>query len=558
MLIDQYCFEEKRKALWVALGAAILLVVSGGCFFVSSGRDDVHIVYYVVDTLYETGRIANINDESFQQATSNLFVVVLAMAKWLLGGLNTATLAPIFSVTCAIAAVGFAMALRPQTAAATAILLSINVSFVYWAFSGMEAALVALLVCIFLWCLARSLHGKSAGALLAAATALLTVGRPEFFLVITAFLSGYIALVWIFGGSELLGVTNHKRIIAVICLSSAISFGFFLLFNYWHSGYIFPLPVHAKAQGFSVTRILEGGTYVVTSLKENLALGVLMIGLYASAIKVVASKRGWSGDAFFRLLVAGFFSCYLLFIIFAGGVWMEGGRFLVPIIPLACAYGVMDYRSVLTRRVLLVVLLGLSIWSLSSFAKHGSTGMPIWRAVEAQVNLEPPSIDRYSWFEYTNRVHLRDIRFIEGARKRLEPYLTGRNQAALMSMQMGMVPYHFKQLFGEKLEFIDVRALATDHFLKCKHTGALKRNHGGLELDYPYYFEHLDEIARDCGIEPPLFIYDLGGPGSDRVKFIEAQGYEILYQEAGVLDGPGGFVAADQFLAVRKSGLSSM
>jgi hypothetical protein len=536
---------------------ALALVLLGLLLFSSAGRDDSYISYAAADALARTGRILNINGDPQQQATSILWVVVLAAAKRLSGGMPLAVLGPLLAILFGALAIAAVPCAEPQRPGLARWLVALNFAFVYWAFSGMETAMVGFLVALWLRLFFQGLDRDNGGLLpLAGMTALLTLCRPEMVLILASFLAmGGLALAKLKSGRT---ASRYGTLQWVVAVSSLAASGANLLYNQATTGHLFPLPVIAKAGHFSVQRLLSGLRYLRASSQANLSLLAAFLWLAISGTRAAMAGRDAAGLGHKRLFAALFVLAWILFVAFAGGDWMEGGRFVAPIIPVIFAWGLPELGTGLGSRAVVAALIAASVFNLGLFAATRSTGMPANQALNAGAGGPPlaGSVGRYSWFDRTNRIHLRDVAFIEQAVPLIQPYLKDGPKTVL-SIQMGMVPYYLRQAFGDRLRFYDLRGLATDDFLRCGPTAGLARGGQGLLLDYPFYFENFPEIAGDCGMAKPFFIFDLNDLAADRIKLLQDHGYTMLYEQHGMVAGWGCPVPAEQFLAVRSDAFPS-
>jgi len=73
----------------------------------------------------------------------------------------------------------------------------------------------------------------------------------------------------------------------------------------------------------------------------------------------------------------------------------------------------------------------------------------------------------------------------------------------LLSIQMGMIPYYLTVKHFGQIEFIDMRALTTQHFTQCALTRDLPKRKFGIELSYEYFFSEFDDIIERCLTQKP-------------------------------------------------------
>lgn len=224
---------------------------------------------------------------------------------------------------------------------------------------------------------------------------------------------------------------------------------------------------------------------------------------------------------------------------------MEGGRFLVPIIPLVTFFSCLNISAGEKKlpTLCLIALCFIMAFQTISFSGNQSTG----RAT-------PPATleGQYSWFELQNQVHLRDAFFINGIQKFVSDEINRKGKIVVLSAQAGMVPFYLHQMFGDRMRFVDIRALATDEFLRCPLTSRIPKSKYGLMYDYSSYFEAANELEEKCGIPIPDLIFDLGNENQERLKLITNHNYHVAFAQKGYVPASGKpRVAMDQVLFVR-------
>jgi len=113
---------------------------------------------------------------------------------------------------------------------------------------------------------------------------------------------------------------------------------------------------------------------VVTAVAVGIGLCVSNL-LRAKAVNVYA------------LLAMLSVAAYIAFIVFSGGDWMEGGRFIAQLLPVCMIFAAVALVSVMRsdrrRRSALTGLVLCQLVFAFYFARDASMGMPIWNAIDS-------------------------------------------------------------------------------------------------------------------------------------------------------------------------------
>jgi hypothetical protein len=258
------------------------------------------------------------------------------------------------------------------------------------------------------------------------------------------------------------------------------------------------------------------------------------------------------------VLTALFFGAGLSFVVASGGDWMEGGRFLVPLIPLAiiCTLGELRRHLRGWRLQLAVALMVLAqsvvVWR---FATQSASGGPPWARAHVDTRRVPADV---SWFEVVQRYHYRDVicseRVIEYARQVFQR--TGR-PVTIMSGQMGLIAYRTADAEFGRVRLIDRLALVSADFTACPVTASLRRRNVGLDLTYERFFSDREQLRQACDLGDPDVIFDLSSRDGSRERLFEANGYRIVYRQDGpIVNGsrwiPGAPVWGGEIIALRE------
>lgn len=560
--------------LAAVLGAAVLLVLVGVVFFSSAGSDDSHITYWPAYTLSHYGAILNYNGERVEQSSSLLNVLLLALCEKLTGFPITdlgKVLSVLFGVASVVAVSFLARRIQPKTAFPAALLTATSAYFVYWAFGGLEATLVCFtLICVVIAYsdfLASPLSNRKVLFYPVAATVPFLLVRPESPIVLICGLFG-VGLVVFLKRQVLRGdgledpdqLLPRLAILLGICvLCAAILF----LVRGWYFGSILPQPVSAKSSGLSWSSVNQGIQYFRAQLLQSrpieFLLGLCILGLAYFSWTELRSRNGNP----YVLLTLGLGGTYTLSVLFSGGDWMEGGRFLVPVIPIALMFIPLLLlrlsQSWPTWFVVLLLLLGLEGRTLLSFTSDRSTGTPIWSEIRVPDGFD---LARFSWFERRNRVNMRDVPtldYVDGLISRL--LILGSDRVVILSGQMGMVPFHIALEHFPRVRFLDRHALVERAFTSCPVTASLPRTQLGLDVTYESYFQARDSLERECGVARPDIIFDVMYKSEATV--LETHGFTIVFYQTGFVARedkwpvggknwlPGLAIRARQLVAVR-------
>lgn len=520
--------------LWGALILVAFMVYG------ATGHDDPHGNLWFAHTFSEYGKFFNYNGDYVQQNTSLLQVIIVLFLAWIYPldlityGYLVDPLAAFFSCFLVTA---LARKLCPGVTFWPALLVFSSVSFTLWLFGGMGGCLAAfcLLLAVYVWW--SYVESPEDGWLqllkLLVTTLALVLVRPEFPFVIVA-----VALFLLF-----LHLGDEKRclrffyIFLVSFLGSAIIFIWQkLYFSSW-----FPLPIFAKISGFD-KKIFSGFYYLLIYSLKNPAVILALLFVPVVLWSFFRSRffvGGWWGDRSslsLLVIVCSFFSCYYCFIWSVGGDWMQGGRFMVPIIPLASLLAVVGVSLVLRNpfflRVLLVAVMLLGLRWVPVMIAEDNHGVPVWTGYRLD-----PAHEHYSIFEKYNQEHLRDMAVIDQLREVI-PRLNAKlgRPVRLLSGQLGMVKYRLAQSFygTGQVQFMDFRGIYDGAFVRCPAVlESVERSSMGLTWSYRQFFALWEKIHSECGIDAPDIIYDLDSLVDSLKPDFERAGYTLIHREEG-------------------------
>ena len=548
-----------RRCLVVGSLGASLLISLGYLLFSSAGRDDAYITYWAAYSLSNFGQVLNYNGELLEQSSSLLHVLMLASLDGLGSGLSLVTLGHLSSIAggvlCLLILPLLTRRCLPGIGTPTMLLLSTASYFVYWSWGGMETTFAALALVAWAWALIAYLQQGTPGRLCAVALtafgALLV--RPEMPMVLIGGLVGTLGLFFLQAWhqkQERIGVEVRRALLSCGLVGLlALGIGGVRVAVF---GAPFGQPAVAKFGGLSSEVLFFGLHYLIVGLMQDpgqgigwmVGVGTVLFQLYRG---IVSAQR--EGP---RCVLVALVMVYLAFILTAGGDWMEGGRFAVPILPLVyvlLAWTLAEHiRTSAWRRALVGGMVVLQGVGMLYFVTHYSAGTPLWGRSDL------PHIAERSFFEKHNRINLRDVPTSEYFNEVIALVQAEKQgMVYIMSRQMGMVMYHAARQHYGSIRTIDQFSLVDRVFTACPVTKDLPRGRLGIAVPKTFFFDHAVELSTQCQIPMPDIIFDI----VDDWHVVTEQGYTVVYQQRGwVRHGaerllPGRRVPAEQGIAVR-------
>lgn len=207
-------------------------------------------------------------------------------------------------------------------------------SYTVWAIQALESHLLVftmLLSCLFVW--GRPSRANQLGAALSLSALMMT--RPDGALFVA-----------VLGASELLWAWRSEqprpalRRAVTTFGATALLFGTYFVWRYQYYGYLFPNTFYAKAAGLRGEAIDRGVDYVRWFLFDRGYVTLLALGaIVGIRDRIIGPLLTWS------LL-------YLAYVVYIGGDFYPGHRFLVVLIPIAAllaAYSLGRLASLLRR-----------------------------------------------------------------------------------------------------------------------------------------------------------------------------------------------------------------
>lgn len=511
----------------------------------STGHDDSHITFWQAQALLDYGDLRNYNGERIEQSSSLLMTLLTALTA-LVTRLSVVDSGYLLNLCAAMFTLWLVWKLALQTGISKpwlpAALTALTPYFSYWAWSGMETTLAAACVMLFIATLFTWLQqfaGIRSASLFLSALALAAV-RPEMVLLGSVFL--LVTTVLLRRPALLLFITP-----------------FFLLslWRYHYFGQWFPNPVYAKSGVTDAEQLQRGWEYFQRLFRHPVAAIGVTITLIAFLVSCIACCRSRCKNIPL-LLCCLWVMLYGAFVIASGGDWMKEGRFWVPLIaPLwlaICFTFLSEKRSRVTRYVLPLILILYTPFFINTY----NLGTPIWN----YSHQKSITGDQASFFETTNREHLRDWQALYALQK-LVPELnpTSEKSLTIISKQMGMVNFHLSQAFHGKFRVWDMAGLVDNTLRNCAVMAQDGFDKQGLRINYRKFFERLPQAEKECGLHPPDIIYDIYGWGETTPlpDFLRSQGYRIIFKQTGRVDvKPGIDITAQEMIAVREELLQGL
>ena len=559
---------------YIASSWPILLPVAGliglsVSLFPSAGRDDAYITYWAAHTLREFGEIANLNGAHIEQSTSLLHVLILG-ALSLVTTFPVPAIGPPTSVVFGILTVVYTFEFARRFvgrwyAMGAAMIVATAAPFVYWTTGGLESTMTALAAIALLYHLTRYLERPGTGRPPAAVWVTMgafLLARPESIFVIGSVLVGMFVILRLRSMSvaddRLEGYALVIRKLLWAALASAVLMTAIYAVRMVYFGDWLPQPVAAKLGGDALlSGVGEGVEYVINALLPP-PLSLLPFFSIAGVVYFARKLALDEGEFIGGLLLALYAVAYIAFILLVGGDWMEGSRFIVPVMPALAVLAVVVIPQIKIRDLQVYAIGGIVAFHIVGavwFAKFGSISTPLWDVSRVEQTDLP--IERYSWFARPNRTHLRDMPVVEeltSVIERLQPEVDGK--LTIMSGQAGFVPFHALGPLYDQIEFIDRRGVTTPHFTNCEVTNEVERDSTGLLRVIPTFLAYADDIENRCEIERPHVLFELDLPELTIENIVTRNGYVVVYRQTGKIQTSktlqGIEVLAHEFIAVRE------
>ena len=546
--------------LRTAAPLALLVPALGFLLFSSTGADDAYISHWAALSLARTGSILNYNGALVEQSSSLTQVVLVALMARLTGA-DVPSLTAALSVVCGLLTVLGTFVLARQVSphpGLAAVLVATSPIVLHWSFSGLETSLAMLCGTWLLVLTSRWADGGGRFRAIMLIPLLLAFAavRPEAPIVLLAWVAGlYCVMVLKRRDPELRPASGATRRIAAIAALSAGAVAVLFVFRWAYFGDLFPQPVAAKHAGPTVDATTRGVTYLVQYVTHTYDVGI-WAGAAAGAFRIawLWRFRPYAGGRTTEYSLVTFAMAGIGFVILSGGDWMRWGRFLVPLVPSAAVLTIIGIQGVANSRLRAALVVAVVCQQLAStlvMAAFYSAGSPLWRAPTRFAG------EKLSFFESRNRDYVRE--HLLGAWVR--DFIPAGHRTRVMTGQMGMAAYTIASRHHGTTTFLDRFGLTDRAVTSCAWTPPLSTTTTGVELEYERFFAELPRLTEECGIEAPDVIFDLDWPGGPRRRTVEANGYQVVYEQHGsILNGskvfPGLTESSTMFVAVHRDFVS--
>jgi hypothetical protein len=340
-----------------------ILVLGGSFFFPSAGRDDAHITYWAAYSLSHFGEVLNYNGDRVEQSSSLLHVILLAMTAFVTK-IDIVSLGKSSSILFGVASLVtlhiLTEKIQPKAAFLAAVLTGTSVYFAYWSFGGLETTLTAFTSLLLILAYGAYLNKQGnyfdGMAGVAMATFIFALVRPEMPVVLICMVLGAIVGVLILDKLNPANEAQHQnylfRLLIILGISLVIV-SLTICFKIWYFDSPFPQLVIAKSEGFSFNVLRSGIIYIERQLFFDSYIKVLTVFTLFSIGYVIWSQLKMKQVNPYILLSGLFLAAYTSFIFFSGGDWMEGGRFLVHLLPVALMFPALVLAHLLNHRAAL-------------------------------------------------------------------------------------------------------------------------------------------------------------------------------------------------------------
>lgn len=517
-----------------------LFVSIGLLLFPSAGRDDAHITYWPAYTLTHFGEILNYNGERVEQSSSLLQVIFVAILGKI-SNVNIVTIGRLSSIIFGIATLLMLQYVVTREVGkivglCAALLISISIYFVYWSFGGLETTLAAFTIVCLITTYAHYMTTSYFPSYLklvlpTVSTIFLFTVRPEMPIVVVCSILGALIIVFckrLFFKNDIYCNSWQIRLFILIIMCVTI-FAIIVLFRIWYFDSLFPQPVYSKSRGISIAVFMRGIAYFQRLFLYSWSMAIITTITTIIMIVFSISELKNSRNHPYILFSLLFIISYSTFIMLGGGDWMEGGRFFVPILPIALSLipiGIQKFSKNLRWIIISTcILLVLEIHVIIVFAQRESISFFWWHTADHLRN-KAYDTSQYSWFEQKNRVNAGDIPCLYYLNKTIEHLLSyQKTPIIIMTYQMGFVPYHLSLKYFGNIRFIDTAGLADRGFTDCSLT---PKSHTSFVIDvsWEWYFDHQQQLQQYCHIPKPHILYSLTAFDD---MFLKKNGYIIIY-----------------------------
>lgn len=315
---------------WIAFTAGFLLFVIFGIHFINYAPDDIWISMRYALHLADGQGLSYNPGEKVEGYSNFLWVLFLSVFSGTLSKSEMTFFAKAIGLVfglMSLALVGFGALRRPLSVGSApywgfaALGFGLFVYPAFWSASGMETGLYLCLVALCIWTYVRFTATRSltCGILSAIVFFAVALTRPE----------GVIFFVSAMAAEGLIRFRDKKAVQKSVFVWGAVFVVGYLAFVLWRHSYFgqwWPNTFYAKAGG-GVAKYTEGIRYLLINFPK------LLWGNPVLIIPIVLPFLDWGKINRAKLFLGFAIWAQLAFVVFAGGDWMPGARFLVPAMP---------------------------------------------------------------------------------------------------------------------------------------------------------------------------------------------------------------------------------
>lgn len=380
VILKRAVVGDERQSGAIVGQIAILMVFGVHAYWLASNDEDAYISFrYGRNLLEGHGLVFNPGGERVEGITNLLWTLLLAAASRLTG-LQLPTLALVLGCACGtltlavayrwckveLESLGLSQVKTSYGALVAPALLAIAPGFALYAGSGLETPLFALLVTGGLYAVSRAESGHRCavgGALLGAAA----LTRPD----------GALALAFGLAACTLCGRGSRASRVAAYAVPGFGALAGITLWRLWYYGSPVPNTFFAKAGGVEVME-RWGWPYLTEATYTNWFQVAFLLALGGAVLNRAFLVRNSTTLAF------AFAWC--VYVVYVGGDYMPGSRFLAPVLPALYVLAVSGFalldealrgRVSFSKKARLVILLTLGSALTAGFVLQASDQMEL-------------------------------------------------------------------------------------------------------------------------------------------------------------------------------------
>jgi len=316
----------------------LLAFISASLFFFKWIVDDLYIYFrYVSNFLNGKGIAYNIGD-NVEGFSSFLWFLILSSAGLLKQNPETSAkiISLFFGVSSLYLLYGISKKLIPGSWNLYPVLFSaVNLPFVLWSVSGFEIPMYTFFLLLAFY---NTITVSETKVVLSVFLIFcLTVLRAE------GFLMSCVYIFWSYFYLE-----NRRKYFYFVIIGYIILTSLFLAFRFLYFGDILPNTYYAKLgyglTGYNEFRIYRFGIfYMLSFFLHNLHFAILPLLLFFNSRKVIKEKN--------IVFIISILSVQSVFVVYAGGDWMEQFRFLVCLVPFFSLLSTFALKNIFTRKL---------------------------------------------------------------------------------------------------------------------------------------------------------------------------------------------------------------